>query len=112
MEIRICSGKYCKSGKRNAVDFMFKQVHIVVLGRVQGVFFRAHTQKKALELHLTGWVKNTDNDGVEIVAQGEEKALSEFLEWCKKGPDSAQVKNVSTNWSETEEKFSGFEIVS
>lgn len=69
--------------------------HIIVTGKVQGVFFRATAKKIAKSLELTGWVKNTADGDVEIVASGSEKKLSDFEEWCKIGPPQAEVENVS-----------------
>lgn len=89
---------------------MNKQVFIVVRGRVQGVFFRAETKRKADELGIMGWVKNTGDDGVEILAVGDEANLQEFLAWCKKGPPHAKVAKVEIAWQEPVQQFSGFSI--
>ena len=79
-----------------------KRLHLTVMGKVQGVFFRANAKKKAIELGLTGWVKNV-NDDIEIVAEGNEKRLEEFLEWCKKGPAGARVEFIQME----NEKYTG-----
>lgn len=71
-----------------------KQVYLKIIGRVQGVFFRAEAEEKARTLGLTGWVRNTSDGAVEILAQGEEEPLHKFIEWCHKGPDHADVENV------------------
>lgn len=89
---------------------MNEQVFIVVRGRVQGVFFRAETRQKALQLGLTGWVKNTDDGVVEILAAGEGAKLKEFLVWCKKGPDAARVDAIDVLWQTPAENFSDFTI--
>ena len=68
--------------------------HILVKGKVQGVFFRKNTKTKADELNITGWVKNTDDGHVEIIAQATENALQQFIEWCKEGPSRANVSDV------------------
>ncbi len=65
--------------------------HINVKGKVQGVFFRKYTQRKAVELGITGWVRNCDDGSVEITAQGTEKAIEDFLSWCRQGPAAAKV---------------------
>ena len=85
--------------------------HITVKGRVQGVFFRRNAQQKADELNITGWVRNMDDDTVEIVAQGEENELQQFIEWCKEGPSKAIVENVEIKEKETDSRFRGFSIV-
>lgn len=85
-----------------------KTVHILVEGRVQGVFFRANTKKKAQSLGLTGWVKNLDDGGVEVVAEGER--VSDLLEWIKKGgPSLARVKRIEVSKAE-DQSFNDFEI--
>jgi acylphosphatase len=68
--------------------------HIVVKGKVQGVFFRKHTKQKAEALNITGWVRNTDSGHVEILAQGTEDAITQFIQWCKEGSPKAEVSNV------------------
>ena len=70
------------------------QVHVVISGRVQGVWFRASTKEKAEQLGLTGWVMNTNDGKVEAVFQGEEKILQEMLSWCHQGPPNSKVENV------------------
>lgn len=89
---------------------MTKQLYIKVEGLVQGVFFRAETQKEARTLGLTGWAKNMEDGSVEILAQGEELSLREFREWCKKGPDFARVDKVITTWQPLRDNFVDFEV--
>ena len=57
---------------------MAKQVHCVVRGRVQGVFFRASAQREATRLGVTGWVRNLSDGSVEIVAEGEDERVREL----------------------------------
>ena len=61
-------------------------VHMFVHGRVQGVFYRAKTQKVAEGLGLTGWVKNCRDGSVEIHAEGNKEKLEELIKWCRNGP--------------------------
>lgn len=68
--------------------------HYFISGRVQGVFFRAATQKKAIELKITGWVKNTNDNRVEVLAFGTDEQLDELEKWLWHGPPSAQVTDV------------------
>ena len=84
-------------------------VHIVVHGRVQGVFFRAGTQKAAEGLGLAGWVKNCPDGSVEIHAEGNKEELEELVAWCRKGPPLASVSNMDLNWIEAE-GLSSFDI--
>lgn len=68
--------------------------HIIIRGKVQGVFYRKSTQKKALELGLTGWVKNLKDGSVELEAEGTISKLEELASWCKEGPKNAIVKEI------------------
>lgn len=66
-----------------------------VTGRVQGVFFRASTQRKALSLGITGYAKNLSDGSVEVLACGEHAAVEQLQEWLWQGPDYARVEKVS-----------------
>jgi acylphosphatase len=88
-----------------------RQVHIIVTGRVQGVFFRDFTCRKAQSLILTGWVKNLVDNKVEIIAEGEKEKLNQLIESVKIGPVSAKVKDCQVDWGEFQGEFKGFEIV-
>ena len=69
-------------------------MQIQVFGRVQGVGFRYYTQQKAIELGLTGFVKNKSDGSVFIEAEGEETKLNELLMWCHSGPSWAKIQEV------------------
>ena len=84
-------------------------VHLFVHGRVQGVFFRASTQKTAEGLGLTGWVKNCSDGSVEIHAEGDKEKLEELIAWCRQGPPSASVSDIDLDWVDVE-GFSSFDI--
>ena len=84
-------------------------VSLKITGKVQGVFFRAETKKKADELKLSGWVKNCSDGTVEIFAQGDDAKLNEFEKWCKKGPPMARVYGIQAKPQEPSD-FSKFEI--
>lgn len=73
---------------------MIKTARIEIFGRVQGVGFRYYAQRKAQELQLNGFVKNTPTGSVVIEAEGEEAALDEFILWCHKDPLWARVQEV------------------
>jgi acylphosphatase len=88
-----------------------KQVQLFVRGRVQGVFFRASTQREAKRLGLTGWVKNRPDGGVEILAEGEEDGLKELIGWANRGPTAARVERVDVRWRSFVGDFFDFRIV-
>lgn len=69
-------------------------VHLVVLGRVQGVAFRARAVSEATRLGLSGWVRNRMDGTVEARAEGDTGAVEAFVAWCHRGPPAAQVEGV------------------
>ena len=69
-------------------------IKIIIKGRVQGVFFRAKTQKTAQDLNLTGYVKNRSDGSVEAVFQGDEDKVKKMLEWCHTGLGASRVNHV------------------
>lgn len=86
-------------------------LHVIVSGRVQGVFFRAFVFRQAIELGLTGYVRNLRNrEAVEVQAEGERKQLEKLIDYLKIGPPAAKVEEVVTNWSDYTGSYSGFSI--
>ena len=69
----------------------------LVKGRVQGVWYRGSTQRKAQELGISGWAKNLADGRVEVLMCGEESALSELADWLHEGPPMAQVESVNVS---------------
>ena len=86
-----------------------KCAHLIVSGRVQGVFFRDNVRRKALELGLKGYAKNLPDGNVEVVAEGSENKLNGLIEFIKKGPGISRVKNIQIKHKEPE-NFKNFEI--
>lgn len=89
---------------------MKKRVHVIVEGRVQGVFFRDFTRKQANRFRVMGWVRNLMDGRVEIMAEGEEEDLKSFLEEVKKGPPLAIVEKIDIDWMEFKGEFQDFRI--
>jgi len=87
-----------------------KRIQLVVRGRVQGVYFRATAQREARQLALTGWVKNRLDGSVEMVVEGEEDYVKDFLSWAQHGPSTARVDKVETKWRSYTGEFSDFRI--
>ncbi len=87
-----------------------KRIQVIVHGRVQGVFFRATAQREARQNGLTGWVKNRRDGSVELVVEGEEDAVKDFLAWAQSGPSTARVDKVETKWRSYTGEFSDFRI--
>lgn len=71
--------------------------HVIVSGRVQGVWFRRWTQETARRLGLYGWVQNLTNGDVEALFTGEKKAVEAMIEACHNGPEHAQVDKVTVH---------------
>ena len=89
---------------------MQNRARLLVSGRVQGVYFRVFTRKKALQLGVKGYTRNLADGQVEIVAEAEEDILEKFLQWCHKGPITARVDQVIFVPLESDEDFSSFGI--
>jgi acylphosphatase len=87
-----------------------KRIRAIVTGRVQGVWYRAHTQEKAQALGLTGYVRNLPDGTVEIVAQGTEERIEALLDWARVGPPRAAVGEIRVSpWAQDEE-LESFEV--
>ena len=81
-------------------------MHYIICGRVQSVCYRAAAQQEAKKLKLTGWVVNSNNGDVEVLACGEQEALKTFEKWLWQGPMLAKVESVKSNkllWQEYED---------
>ncbi len=87
-----------------------KRLHAVIQGRVQGVGFRAFVLDQALRLDLTGWVRNTWNGEVEVVAEGPQAALEYLLEKLRTGPRGSFVSRVNVDWEPASGEFDSFEV--
>jgi acylphosphatase len=81
-----------------------------VHGRVQGVYFRAFVLRRASDLGLTGYVRNTSERAVEVHAEGERKQLENLIVHLKAGPPAAKVDRVVVDWSEYSGNYSNFAI--
>ncbi len=87
-------------------------VKIRVYGRVQGVFFRYHTQLEAQRLGLNGWVRNCRDGSVETLLHGSEDDVGTMINWLHRGPDSAQVKEVVVDHADQDQiLLNAFEIL-
>jgi len=89
---------------------MKSNAHVIISGRVQGVWFRASTKQKAEQLGLTGWVRNTADGCVEAVFEGEEQFVKEMIDWCHHGPPHAEVENVEIKNQSPTNGFKGFTV--
>ena len=86
------------------------KVHVLISGRVQGVYFRESTRAVATELGVTGWVRNLRDGRVEVVGEGEEAAVRRLIAWCREGPPGARVSRVNAEWREPTGEFGAFRV--
>jgi acylphosphatase len=86
------------------------RAHVVVSGRVQGVFFRVELRDMARRLGLSGWVRNTADGSVEAVFEGPSPGVREAISWCRHGPPLAKVESTDVS-SAPPEGLSDFRIV-
>ncbi|MGD2201659.1 MAG: acylphosphatase [Candidatus Bathyarchaeota archaeon] len=89
---------------------MTVRVHLLISGRVQGVYYRKNARQEALRLGLTGWVKNLPDRRVEAVIEGEEDRVEEFIQWCRKGPPLAIVRDLKIEHQPATGSIDGFTI--
>ena len=85
-------------------------VHLIIRGKVQGVFYRATAKKVADKMGITGTVQNGEEGHVEIWASGPEGQLQKFILWCREGPSGAHVADVQTA-QVAERAFPEFSII-
>ena len=72
-----------------------KTLKINIKGTVQGIFFRKFLEEKANELDMQGYCRNLDDGSVEVIAEGRDEKVNEFVELCREGPKQAQIMNVN-----------------
>ncbi len=86
------------------------QAHVIFMGRVQGVNFRAFTARVAESLGLEGWVKNLWDGSVEAVFEGQKELVEEAIKRCRTGPSIARVDDTKIEWRPYSGAFGGFSI--
>jgi acylphosphatase len=83
-----------------------------VQGRVQAVGFRAFVQQNAIQIGVTGWVRNVGYDTVEAVAEGTRDQIDRFLQMVKRGPTGSRVDKSREEWEQVTGEFSSFRVKS
>ncbi|OGH24506.1 MAG: hypothetical protein A3B47_01465 [Candidatus Levybacteria bacterium RIFCSPLOWO2_01_FULL_39_24] len=73
---------------------------VFISGFVQGVGFRQFIKRSAVNIGLTGWVRNLPDNRVEAVFAGSKEQIEKILSICEKGPFLSEVKNVVREWKE------------
>ena len=86
------------------------RAHVYVSGKVQGVFFRVETRNIALKNNVTGWIRNTFDNRVEVVFEGERKDVEKLLTFCRHGPPMANIVKINVIWEDYLGIFKDFQI--
>jgi len=86
------------------------RAHVFIIGRVQGVFFRHETRLRAIRNNVTGWIRNLPDGRVEAVFEGEKENVEAMIEFCRRGPPGAVVKNIEVIWESPKGEFKDFQI--
>ncbi|HJT85297.1 MAG TPA: acylphosphatase [Nitrososphaeraceae archaeon] len=86
------------------------RVHLTISGKVQGVYFRKHTQDVSLQNYVNGWVKNLPNGNVECVLEGLKSNVDKVIRWCHQGPPNSRVDNVEIKYETFTGNFTNFKI--
>ena len=89
---------------------MAVRAHLVVRGRVQGVWFRGSMQDEADRLGIAGWVRNRPDGTVEAEIEGEREAVDALIAWARHGPPGARVTGVSVEWVRPRGDRGGFAV--
>lgn len=86
------------------------RIHLIIEGKVQGVWFRDSARNEANRLGLSGWVRNRLDNTVELVAEGQRINAERMVEWCRQGPPMARVDRIHEIREKFTGEFDGFEI--
>jgi acylphosphatase len=86
------------------------RAHLIISGRVQGVYFRAETQRAALRQGVTGWVRNKRDGTVEADVEGARKDVMALIDWCKSGSLLSKVDKVDVRWENYQGALDTFEV--
>jgi acylphosphatase len=86
------------------------RAHVLVSGKVQGVYFRQNTMEAAKKHGATGWVRNLADGRVEAVIEGDDESVKKVVEWCHQGPPASKVDAVDARYEAYTGEFSDFVI--
>lgn len=87
-----------------------RRAHVYISGDVQGVSFRYYTRREAKRLGVKGWVRNLYDGRVEVLLEGEEVYIKRLIEWCRRGPPLARVREVEVDWEDYEGEYKDFDL--
>lgn len=81
------------------------RAHVIVRGKVQGVFFRAMAQDYGRSLGLTGWIRNLPDGNLEALFEGPRDRVEDMVAWCRQGPPHARVDGLDLAWEAATGEF-------
>lgn len=87
------------------------EMRATVFGKVQGVAFRVYAQESATELKLLGYVRNSPDGSVDVVAHGTPEVLKEFVEYLNEGSLMSEVSSVAVEWGTPSKTFNEFSLL-
>ena len=88
-----------------------QRVHLLVSGKVQGVFFRQALKVVAKKNNVSGWVRNLKDKRVEVVLEGDSKSIDLVIDWARIGPANSRVDNIEVGNEEFKNEFLTFEVL-
>jgi acylphosphatase len=86
------------------------RAHLIISGKVQGVYFRKHTCDISIQNNVFGWVKNLPNGNVECILEGLKSNVDKVIRWCHQGPPNSRVDKVQINYEIFMGSFTDFKI--
>lgn len=87
-----------------------KRIRIIISGKVVSVFFRYFIYENANKLNIKGWVRNTQDEKVEALLEGDLQSIQELIKLCKNGPKNAIVDDIDIRYEKFTGEFQDFEI--
>ncbi len=87
------------------------RAHVLVTGRVQGVYFRGYTRNKAQKYNVNGWVRNLPDGRVEAVLEGDKEDVDNLIMSIEKGPSYSKVTDLEVKWEDYMDEFKDFQIL-
>ncbi|RLI97127.1 MAG: acylphosphatase [Candidatus Aenigmatarchaeota archaeon] len=99
-------------GKESTIKAGYEKTraHVVITGRVQGVFFRSTLRSKAKLYEIRGWTRNRQDGSVEALFEGDPDRVQKMITFCWEGPPGAEVDNVDVEYKKPRMDLTGFEI--
>lgn len=87
------------------------RAHVIITGKVQGVWYRGSTQAAAERIGgIGGWVRNLPGGDVEAVVEGDRARVEALIDWCRQGPPRARVDAVDVHWEPPSGNYTTFEV--